>query len=74
MSFVLAINIALMGIVLVGIVAVHHWAIRTQHHDWPEQDAVERRQGLERRARAHANATAERRRGDRRLSQPATAR
>ncbi|MEO8966621.1 MAG: hypothetical protein ABI355_03445 [Solirubrobacteraceae bacterium] len=50
MSTALALNLILMAIVLAAIVGMHHWAIRTQHHD-PHFHEGERRQVRDRRQR-----------------------
>ena len=75
MSTALALNLILMAIVLVVIVGMHHWAIRTQHHDPHFQESLDRRQGQDQRRRraAAAAAAAERRESDRRAGQAVTA-
>ena len=75
MSLILALNLVLMAAVLIGIVGVHHWAIRTQHHDWPEAQTLSRRAGHDRRhTNRHAAPAPERRRGERRAAAPMGAR
>ena len=73
MTSALALNLILMAIVLVVIVGMHHWAIRTQHHDPHFLESFERGRGEDRRTRRAAAAEAERHQGDRRAGQALTA-
>lgn len=68
MSSILLVNLVLMAVVLCGMVGLHHWAIRTQHRDWPADEKPTRRTGHERRVSSRNVVPAcERRRVDRRL-------
>ena len=75
MSSALALNLILMAVVLVAIVGMHHWAIRTQHHDPHFVGAADRRAGQDRRLdqTTPAQSAAERRRADRRAGRTVTA-
>jgi hypothetical protein len=75
MSSVLVLNLILMAIVLVAIVGVHHWAIRTQHHDPHFASADDRRRGQDRRGEwtTPPQTAAERRRAERRAGRTVTA-
>jgi hypothetical protein len=75
MSSALVLNLILMAIVLAVIVGMHHWAIRTQHHDPHFMSVDDRRRGQDRRRdRATAAETAaDRRRADRRAGRAVTA-
>jgi hypothetical protein len=75
MSSVLALNLILMAIVLVAIVGMHHWALRTQHHDPHFVTGTDRRRGHDRRQdrATTAQTAAERRRAERRAGRTVTA-